>query len=366
MRKTLGLLTVLTLFAGLACQKPTPEEETGPRFNRTVLVEVFTNVQCVNCPVADAYVDSLTQANPQVVAVKYHSPRYPFPDPFVSEQVDLRESFYFGNTDHGYPYVYFDGVYGNEGVSGIAGWGNQVADRLNTGSPVTLQLSGVYHGAARAGTLQVAVDGDTGTTAHLFAVLEESGLEHEGETYHQVFRTFVGDPQGTPTTAPDEISLPFVVQPEWNPENLDFVVFFQDPSSKEVLQAARIALSDLTAGTSSDVFHLTPAGVDTSGLTGTTLALRFYLKNVASAADSAFVEVRGIPPDWIVSLCIGEACLPRPNGYTPLLAPGDSIHLDVDLYAAEPATDTLWLFAVAQVGTDRDSAQIHVTFHNGK
>ena len=368
MRKLSGFLGgafLITLFTGTACQKTTPPE-TGPRFDRTVLVEVFTHVQCVNCPVADAYVDSLTQANPRVVAVKYHSPRYPLPDPFVSEQVDTREAFYFGPTEHGYPYVLFDGVYGNEGVSGIAGWDNQVAERLATGSPVTLHLTGVYAEAARAGTLQVAVDGDTGTTARLFAVLEEDGLEHEGETYRQVFRTFVGDPEGTPVTVPGTLSLPFTLDPTWNPESLAFVVFFQDPDSREVLQAAHIALPDLVPTAPPEVFSLYPAALDTTGTVGATLALRFFLKHVGTAADSAFVEIRGIPPDWVATLCIGDQCLPRPNGFTPLLSPGDSVNLDVDLFATMPATDTLWLFAVAQIGTDRDSARIAVTFQGSR
>ncbi len=365
MRKLLSSLVLtgtVLLFLGGSCKEPQPPA-TGPQFDRTLLVEVFTNVECPNCPVADAYVDSLVAANPRTVAVKYHSPRYPFPDPFATDQVEHRENFYFGSTNHGYPYVIFDGVYRNEGVSGIAGWNNQVAERLQVSSPVQLLLGGTYNAAARAGTLQVTVDGDTGLTARVLAVLAESNLPYQGDTFHHVFRTFVGDPAGQEATVPATLNLPFAVDPNWHPENLAFVVFFQDPGGEEVYQAGRIALSDLASSTPPEVFQVSPATLDTSGPVATTLRLRFYLKNVGSASDSAWVEVRGNQPaSWIVSLCIGDMCLPRPSGYTHLLSPGDSVNLDVDLYAMDPDTATLWLFTEAQVGTDRDSARIHVTF----
>ncbi len=365
MRKFLAsfALTLLVLsFLGGSCKQTQPP--TGPQFERTLLVEVFTNVECPNCPVADAYVDSVTRANPRVVAVKYHSPRYPFPDPFANDEVETREAFYFGDNDHGYPYVIFDGVYHNEGVAGVAGWGNQIAERLDTGSPVTLTLAGTYDAAARAGTLQVTVDGDTGRSAHLVALLEESGLSYEGETYHHVFRTLITD--GQAVTVPATVALPFAVSPEWQPESLSVLVFFQDPESKEVYQAARIPLSDLGATTPPEVFRLTPESVDTLGPAGHTLGLRFYLKNVGRDADSAWVELRGFPDAWVATLCIGDMCLPRPHGYTPRLNPGDSVNLDVDLYAQQADSATLWLFTEAQIGRDRDSARIRVTFNGDR
>ncbi len=368
MRKLTALLALGTLalaLSSLRCDKNPPPSPSNP-YERTVLAEVFTNVNCPNCPVADAYIDSLVQANPAVVAVKYHSPRYPFPDPFINDQVDLRESFYFGNTDHGYPYVYFDGVFGNEGVSGIAGWGNQIRERREAGSPVNLALGGTYHAETHAGTLQVYLESQEAVSARLFAVAVESGLTYEDETYDHVFRAFVGDPQGRAVTAPDTVSLAFEVAPEWNPDEVAFVVFFQDPDSREVLQAARIPLSDLGATTPPEVFRLTPESMDTLGPAGHTLSLRFYLKNVGQDADSAWVELRGVPDPWVATLCIGDMCLPRPSGYTHRLSPGDSVNLDVDLYVQQADSATLWLFTEAQIGRDRDSARIRVIFNGGR
>ena len=359
------LIIVLIAILG-SCQKEDEggENESG-EFHRTVLIELFTNVYCENCPMADAFADSMVDMG-KAVAIKYHSPLYNPLDPFsglpAGDEIRNREGFYFGSSTHGYPYTIFDGVMENEGIRDIEGWENQLDSRIAIGSNVKIELNG--HRGEFTGELNIALDGSySGKTLRI--ALVESGLEFEGETYNFVLRRFLPDANGIPLTAKsDTIAVPFEIQPDWTAENIAFVVFVQDDATREVEQAAMIEWRQLAQDTASTGGRPELISQDTLFLTthGNMVYVPMWLKNVGYEPDSFQVVVSGeLPGGWFKTLCVGPVCLPDSIGWTSMLAPDDSIDITVEVYAATVDSTELTVRATAKSSpTAADSAKIRI------
>lgn len=369
----LGITLVLVLGA---CKKTSPVGESLP-YPRTLLVELFTNIYCPNCEVAEAFIDSLASANPEVVVIAYHDPVYNPLDPFSGEpagsEIEERNQFYFGASAHGYPYVIFDGILENEGIDEIAGWGNQVAYRLAQNTAVHLEVSGLYDSVSQTGTLWIQADGDTGTTGRVFIALTESDLQFSGKVYRHVFRKFFPDAQGLTVTFPAETVVTFTVDPTWNPASLSFVVFVQDPNSHEVFQATTLPLTSLPPDTTHGPTPLpfTLSVSETLFVTGADpLVDTLFIVNTGTASDRyglwidpAFPSDSSGQPSWFLSLCrLGSMCLPYPHDTTDTVAPGDSAGYTIDVYTlGHPGEGEFWIFVHSMADpTLRDSLRVRI------
>ena len=359
--KRLWILGILVGLGLLSCKKTNPiGEETLP-YVRTLLVELFTNVYCPNCEVAEAWIDSVASANDRVVVIEYHDPAYnpldPFSGPPADSQIAERSQFYFGSSAHGYPYVLFDGILENEGIGNIGGWGNQVETRLAQNTSVSLSISGVYDTLSRTGSLSVQVDGDTGQTRQLYVALTESDLIASGQTYHHVFRRFYPGPEGISLTIPTETTVSFEIDPTWNPASLTFVVFVQNPSTREVLQATEIPLLALPPDTSHlptlpFLLHVTDTLLiyqNTDPLVDT-----LYIVNTGTTSDRYGLWIEPIFPTdstgqplWFLSICMMDSmCLPFPHDTTGWVPPADSVGYTVDVFTlGNPGTGEFWIYA---------------------
>lgn len=196
-------------------------------------------------------------SKPDVVAIEYHTP-FPYPgDPFylyARPEQDARRAYY-GVT--GVPRVLMDGP-DRPTQTNPAAYEMLYAAHKAVPSLASLATELVYDVQARVGSIEVTVSVPTAPppgTWRLRAALTQSEIHYEApngiDLHHHVFRRFLGGPDGTPVsfTAPFpdafEVSLPFSVDADWPPEDVEIVVLFQNDDDTRVDQAAVAALSSL-------------------------------------------------------------------------------------------------------------------------
>ncbi|MBP6977571.1 MAG: Omp28-related outer membrane protein, partial [Lentimicrobiaceae bacterium] len=191
--------------------------------------------------------DSLILAGHKVAVINNHGG-----DTYENVYSAARNSYYSLSA---YPTAKFDGVgsfaggypcpepYGNYGV-----YLPFVNDRMAVASPVVISTEfspvGVYDyqlvvhvtkvGAIESTNLKLRVAVTESHVAQTWQCLEEVS---------QVNRLMVPDADGTPISfaTGDEVTvnLNFAVDPSWNKENLELIVFVQNDTSKEVLQTIK-------------------------------------------------------------------------------------------------------------------------------
>lgn len=375
MRVALTLLIVVYLVGIGGCKKKITDagDQEAP-YDRTVLLELFTNVYCINCDPADAFVDSITGTNARVVAVLYHDPAYNPGDPFsgspAAEEIEQRNNFYFGQGTHAYPYGIFDGILMNEGFTPESweGWSNQIDSRLQNNSQIQITLSGEIDTTQRLVSLRVTIDGKEGLTGTLFIALTESELPYNNKIYNHVLRRFVPDASGTSIIIPEDTTFNVNLGgfPDWKTENMAFVVFVQDEDGREVLQSARIPFSELRQASTTPEYSFTLLINDTLFENDTIVVDTFYIVNTGYQPDSYAVEIESYFPDSMgqvfISLCrMDGMCLPVPIDTTTVVQPGDSTGYTVDFFLHNnPGVGYSWI-KVNSLGNPSVMDSIRVT-----
>ena len=215
---------------------------------RCVLAEEFSQSFCLECPTAEAALDSLVKHDfgPGELAIISSYPEF-FP-PGTSES--WARGRYYGVEDM--PVVWFDGVDEKQGAAeGIdslrAIYRDMVLARRAVPSPLTVDLTVEFGAKADTGTAHVrvaAVDpiAFQGLRLRLAVIESEVFLPYGGRTVHHVMRDYVPDTLGlslTMTQGDTDHSEQFIIDPAWIPENCDIVVFVQDDTTREVLQAVQ-------------------------------------------------------------------------------------------------------------------------------
>ncbi len=197
-----------------------------------------------------------------LVAILYH-PRFPNPaDPFYrhsptpnDDRVDYYSVFgtpkllFDGLVPVGYPYNYDNIV-------------SQYETRLPVASPVSLAITGSYSPDRADAQVHVTASAETALPAgdyRLHIVLTESGIPFDGSGFHDIhdhtMRAMYPDAAGTPVVFgvdnPDQASASAILtlDPLYILENCSIVCFLQENGSREILQAASIALTELPPST---------------------------------------------------------------------------------------------------------------------
>jgi len=172
----------------------------------------------------------------------------------------------------GVPHMQVDGVVD---AGGSSSYWSVIQSRYAIDSPLDIELSGTYNESSRLGTLNVTVTAtDDITLEGLFlriALVESDIYWHAPNGaywHHQTMRHMFPYSLGTRIYISEEgeviqrseaISCPDPIVPE----NSELIVFVQAHGSRDILQAARIPIADLT-----------PVSVDE---TGNSLPLKFEL-----------------------------------------------------------------------------------------
>jgi hypothetical protein len=353
--KKLLVLFISILAVGLKCNTPTDPTTSG----RIVLGESFTNVFCSNCEVSDAVLDSLEAERDDFVVIKYHAYFYNNNDPFavVSRvSVEERQTYYWGPVLEGLPYVIFDGIAVYRGISEVSTWGTLVEERQKSETPCEIEASGWYNSSFGTGELTVEITGTFSSTRKLRIALVESDLTFDNETYHFVLRDMFPDAEGTSTTSSETHQVEFHADPDWDEDELDFIIFVQNDNNEEVNQAIKVPLSSLSAPQtnfsadhSDTLFDFAPNALFED---------HFTLTNTGQTDDVYTISiVDSFPSGWTSSLCQGGICFPPGTIIEDTLAAGET---DTTLIA-EIFTDTQDTtgYAIIVIESENDPSLIH-------
>jgi hypothetical protein len=214
---------------------------------RVVLLEHFTWVYCLPCPVTNAIINGLlAELGPEnVVGIEYH----PFPpDPFydaASLENITRKNYY---QVSGVPALFVDGLL-SPGETDSLGMVAAVETRMDQLPPAAVEVTDTVTGQHWAGTARIIgfSDVQASDVRGFFVVLEREvhynqppGNNGEKDFYY-VMRKMLPDASGEilNISAGDTLtsSLECDLHPDWDPAQIYSLYFVQDYLSKEVLQA---------------------------------------------------------------------------------------------------------------------------------
>lgn len=244
------LLAAGLVFAGLApgCSDA-PVIPLVPT-NRVVLAELFTWQRCSYCPYAAHALESLAAEFADSVAIiAYH--RRTLGDTLSPAYAENRCEYYY--TSGGEPATVFDGgppvrTSGPEQNLGV--FRDQILGARSVTPKVQLRVETRLDSVSGSASIVVAgVDSTPSETLRLFTVVVEDRVPatQAGATdsiFNRVMRAMLPDYTGRPILVPFRdstlVTEHFPLLPHWRPEQLGLVVFVQQPSSRRVLQAARV------------------------------------------------------------------------------------------------------------------------------
>lgn len=267
-----------------------PEAYAGrpePRFDRVVMLELFTGAQCPPCVAADVAFDALLKAYKptDLIGLQYHL-HIPGPDPLTNADSEARAQYY---AVRGTPSTYFNGAVGAPGGGGMGNaidkhtqYRELIDEQLQGARDAKLELKVTRQGnkvivaaGAKVETKKDATEKKSATDAdakdasesklRLRLALTEESIRYVGGNrlrfHHHVVRGFPGGVTGTDIASGEcqanvTIDLDELrtqqdeylggaqrfqglsnVLPEMALKHLSVVAFVQDDSDKRVLHA---------------------------------------------------------------------------------------------------------------------------------
>ncbi len=227
--------------------------------DRKVLVEIFTNSHCSLCPTAHNIIDNyLAGPNGDKISYIYYHMVYPYSDdPLYWESMegsDARNNYY--NPISATPQGWFDGDY--QGSS--SGWTASLDNLVGTQSPLKIILNGTRNTTQFNINAQLTRTGniaDNDLVIH-FIVVED--LYYDGRNsvsnHKHVMRKMLPTPGGQSFSInlneTKDIPQTITLDPLWDADSLNVVVFVQSAASKTIYQSETINYSDLTVTSLSD------------------------------------------------------------------------------------------------------------------
>ena len=237
------------------------EVELAPS-NRVVLLTEFTGWACVNCPDAAAVANEIISICPEnIVVVGMHPDGHGFTEP-KGDALDLRSkeamdylTFYGGSQSTGLPAGVINGTkFDGEYIQVYKKWTAEVMAQRAIEPAFSLNLSG--SGADREFTIQVDISPleNVSDKASLQLWLLESdiiGLQrlkdgydnqyHHNHVFRKCLNSLWGDELGVITNDVQK-TYSFSIDEAYVPDNCSVVAVLINTDTKEVFQAAEIAL----------------------------------------------------------------------------------------------------------------------------
>jgi len=220
--------------------------------DRKVLVEVFTNSHCSQCPVAHNVIDNyIAGPNGNKISYIYYHMVYPYnDDPLYWESMvdsDARDNYY--NPVSATPQGWFDGTH----QGSTSGWTASLDNLVSTQSPLKIILSGTRNSTQFNINAQLTRTGDItdNDLAIHFVVVED--LFYDGRNsvsnHKHVMRKMLPTPNGQlfSINLNETIDIPQTIDldPLWDADSLNVVVFVQSIGSKTVYQSETISYQTL-------------------------------------------------------------------------------------------------------------------------
>jgi hypothetical protein len=217
---------------------------------RVVLLEEFTNTSCIPCAQASPLLDAIAayRGRSEVVAVKYHA-GFPAPtDPFylANMQDNQARVGYYSVT--GIPHLRVDGTTVSPSLDSTR-IESDIDARLGLPSPIQLSADYEVSGSQYSVTARIIGFEDTGYEDLMIRfALVESDIDIDpppganGETdFEHTMRKMLPDATGehfhVQPSDTLEFKRQFTVDPSWNVDQLETVVFVQSESGLEVIGA---------------------------------------------------------------------------------------------------------------------------------
>jgi hypothetical protein len=264
---------------------------------RTVLCEMFTSTTCPPCAGANQYFDqwlSTYGTADKVAVIKYHV-WWPTPgnDPYYlanSGHSQSRVSYYAINYA---PDMFINGT--QQGSSPSV-WPGVIGNYLTVVSPFEITVTGTLS-ASTGGNIAVNVRSDgtamSGSSYVLHTVMTESNLIYTGPNgdpkHENVMRMMYPSASGEAfTIALNETKLftrTIAFNSAWVIPNLEIVVFVQNTTTKEIVQAAKIPIRNLV-----DITNLAPKTKILDPINGSAM---LALDAVTAQWKGIRVELRG-------------------------------------------------------------------------
>ena len=152
----------------------------------------------------------------------------------------------------GIPNSFFDGISnvlgGSTGTYGA--FLSKVTSRLAVPSDFSVSLNGMNDGLDYTVLLTIEnVNPNMGTNFKAHLALTESNVMYGSTPFHYVTRRLWPDANGTAvefsSQSTQSVMLQFTMDPTWNLDECEFIGFIQDMTTKEIHQAAKVAVLDL-------------------------------------------------------------------------------------------------------------------------
>jgi len=242
MRKLFIMVYTILLFASLLFAQE----------DRKVMVEIFTNSHCPLCPTAHNVIDNyLMGPNGDKISYIFYHMVYPYnDDPLYwqsQEDSDARDNYY--NPVSATPQGWFDGTH--QGSS--SGWSSTLDNLVQTQSPLKITLSGTKNNNHLNINAEVTRTGNilnNDLVIHFIVIEDLFYAGRNGITNHKhVMRKMFPTPGGQSFTINlnEKKNIPQTIDldPLWDADSLNVVVFIQSIASKTIYQSETIGSFDL-------------------------------------------------------------------------------------------------------------------------
>jgi hypothetical protein len=231
-----------------------PASSTTAKVNRKVLVELSTNVNCVNCPPSGHYLDlidtaiaGITSSDTNVIVLKMHS-RLFVGDPFYlfNPTINLaRQSFYNVPSN---PAGYLNGAM--MPYFSTQTWTNSINLALSQNETQNLTFTNTMNSTLDSGSVNISISQLSGSPTDklvLHVAIVESKMYYGGGSngekwFNNVLRDLVTGENGQSITLPFNSTINYALKSGINPENASIIVFTQSTETKEVFAVKKMKL----------------------------------------------------------------------------------------------------------------------------
>jgi len=249
MKKNLLLIVFLIASFGFLRAQTIPRE--------MVVVEITTSTFCTYCPGAMMGLDDLVSNGKRVAGIEYHN-NWQGNDPFVNTFSQARSTFY---NPGGNPGAFFDGVLsvvgGNHTQSLYSSYLPKYNQRIAVQSPIKIEYTMSRNGLQflfNFTITKVAPLPSNSVKFHFEVTQSNIQYNWQGQNHLEfVNRLMVPNQNGTSldftSTDVQTVSITANIDPLWPLEDIEFVSFVQNTTTKEILQAGRPVQPDFEATT---------------------------------------------------------------------------------------------------------------------